>query len=256
MIKRKGIPKIIIEICQKQLKQRSWFHLKYYTDTHTNIGPPEQQVAKEHFVLKSWPINVHPNKTNGWVLDKTSKGRIQLLDDLKNAGIGGIPAGVVALVEDEERDVSQPEEAVAEVVEEDLRCHDEDIDPIDGGGPGVGAPEVDPHLAIELVDTEVCVLLHDNAEQGAAARALVHGGGNGVGYRAVVNVARPSAEWRSLRCTSRRCRRTRRPPQWKRRGPLRIGMGLVAHLWRRCMPTHRCRGGRRTALRGDIKYGY
>jgi hypothetical protein len=147
MIKRKGIPKIIIEICQKQLKRRSWFHLKYYTDTHTNIGPPEQQVAKEHCVLKSWPINVHPNKTNGWVLDKTSKGRIQLLDDLKNAGVGGIPAGVVALIEDEERDVSQPEEAVAEVVEEDLRCHDEDIDPIDGGMPGVGAPEVDPHLA-------------------------------------------------------------------------------------------------------------
>jgi hypothetical protein len=66
--------------------------------------------------LKSRSINVHPNKTNGWVVDKTSKRRFQLSGDLKNAGVGGIPVGMVALVEDEKRDVPQPEEAVAEVV--------------------------------------------------------------------------------------------------------------------------------------------
>jgi len=66
---------------------------------------------------------------------------------------------MVALVEDEERDVPQPEEAVAEVVEEDLRRHDEDLGPVDGAAPGVGAPEVDPHLAVELLDAEVRVRL-------------------------------------------------------------------------------------------------
>lgn len=65
----------------------------------------------------------------------------------------------MALVKDEEHDVPQPEEAVAEVVQEDLRRHDEHLGPVDGAAPGVGAPEVDPHLAVELLDAEVRVVL-------------------------------------------------------------------------------------------------
>ena len=166
MIKRKGTSKTIIEIeiCKKQLKKHSWFHLKLYTDTHTNIGPPEQ-VAKGALKLVTElrfekKVNKCPSKQNKrWVVDKTSKRRFQLSGDLKNAGVGVIPSGVVALVEDEEQDVPQPEEAVAEVVEEDLRRHDEDLGPDGGGAPGVSAPEVDPHLAVELLDAEVRVRL-------------------------------------------------------------------------------------------------
>lgn len=74
---------------------------------------------------------------------------------LKNVGVGGIPVGMVALVEDEERDVPQREEAVAEIVEEDLRRHDEHLGPVDGAAPGVGVPVVNPHLAVELFHAEV-----------------------------------------------------------------------------------------------------
>lgn len=76
---------------------------------------------------------------------------------LKNAGVRGIPGGAVALVEDEERDVPEPEEAVAEVVEEDLRRHDEHLGPVDHVAPFVRVPEVDAHLAVELGDGEVRV---------------------------------------------------------------------------------------------------
>jgi hypothetical protein len=82
-------------------------------------------------------------------------------EDLKNAGVRGVPLGPVALVEDEECDVPEAEEAVPEVVEQDLRRHDEDLGSLDGGAPGVGAPEVDPHLAVELGDAEVGVRVDD-----------------------------------------------------------------------------------------------
>ena len=101
MIKRKGTSKTIIEIeiCKKQLKKHSWFHLKLYTDTHTNIGPPEQ-VAKGALKLVTElrfekKVNKCPSKQNKrWVVDKTSKRRFQLSGDLKNAGVGVIPSGV------------------------------------------------------------------------------------------------------------------------------------------------------------------
>lgn len=86
---------------------------------------------------------------------------------LKNAGVRGIPGGAVALVEDEERDVPQPEDAVAEVIKKDLWRHDEHLGPVDPAAPGVRVPEVDAHVAVELGDAEVRVLLDD-------ARLLVH----------------------------------------------------------------------------------
>ena len=88
---------------------------------------------------------------------KIAKRGSNFRGDLKNAGVGRIPGGVVALVEDEERDVPEPEEAVAEVVEEDLRRHDEHLGPVDHVAPLVRVPEVDAHLAEELGDGEVRV---------------------------------------------------------------------------------------------------
>ena len=86
---------------------------------------------------------------------------------LENAGVRRIAPGAVTLVEDEQRDVLEAEEAVAEVVEQDLRRHDEHLAVLQLGSPGGGVPEVDPHLAAELLDDEVGVLLDD-------ARLLAH----------------------------------------------------------------------------------
>ena len=49
-------------------------------------------------------------------MDKNSQAWFQLSGDLKNAGVGRIPGGVVALVEDEERDVPEPEDDVTKIV--------------------------------------------------------------------------------------------------------------------------------------------
>jgi hypothetical protein len=68
-------------------------------------------------------INVQ-NKSR-WVpyLSKNSKERLKLSSDLKNVGIGRFLAGggLVALIEDDEHDVPQPEEAATEVVKEVLQ---------------------------------------------------------------------------------------------------------------------------------------
>lgn len=112
---------------------------------------------------------------------------------LKNASVGGIPDGPVALIEDEERDVLEPEEAVPEVVEEDLRRHDEHLGPVDLAAPGVHTPEVDAHLAVELRDAEVRVRLDD-------ARLLAHENDGGdeedreAGLRGGADAARVGAE--------------------------------------------------------------
>ena len=71
-------------------------------------------------------MKVHANRRQGW-----SWTKIELWGDLKNAGVRGIPGGAVALVEDEERDVPQPEDAVAEVIKKDLWRHDEHLGPVD-----------------------------------------------------------------------------------------------------------------------------
>ena len=108
-----------------------------------------------------------------------------MVEFLENARIRGVALGAVALVEDEQGDVLEAEEAVAEVVQEDLRRHDKHLGVVHHAAPDCGVPEVDAHVAGELGHAEVgmrlddpCLLLHEHAggdeEDGEVPRRLPH----------------------------------------------------------------------------------
>lgn len=65
-----------------------------------------------------------------------------MVEFLENARIWVVALSAVALVEDEQCDVLEAEEAVDEVVEQNLRRHDEHLGVVHHAAPGRGVPEI------------------------------------------------------------------------------------------------------------------